>query len=122
MKTAIYVRVSTDDKAQDPRNQLRQRREFAVGINVEIAAGSALLEATLASGHAIGYKWDGNAECGTCHVFVHEGGKGLSKMRPLENARLDSIVGAGAKSRLACQALLKNEDVTVELLGFASGL
>lgn len=29
MKTAIYVRVSTDDKGQDPRNQLRQLREFA---------------------------------------------------------------------------------------------
>jgi len=92
------------------------------GVTVEVAAGSTLLEAVLASGHAIGHKCDGNAECGTCHIFVHEGRKGLSKMQPSENARLDSIVGVGSKSRLACQAMLKNEDVTVELLGFASGL
>jgi 2Fe-2S ferredoxin len=35
---------------------------------------------------------------------------------------LDSIVGVGAKSRLACQAkVLGTEPIKVELLGFASG-
>ena len=92
------------------------------GVTVEVAAGSTLLEAILTAGHTIGHKCDGNAECGTCHVFVHEGRKGLSKMHWAENAKLDSIVGVGAKSRLACQAVLKNEDITVELLGFTSGL
>jgi DNA invertase Pin-like site-specific DNA recombinase len=29
MKIAIYTRVSTDGKGQDPQNQLRQLREFA---------------------------------------------------------------------------------------------
>jgi 2Fe-2S ferredoxin len=92
------------------------------GVTVEVASGSSLLEAILAAGHAIGHKCDGNAECGTCHVFVHEGRKGLSKMQFAENAKLDGIVGVGSKSRLACQAMLKNEDITVELLGFASGM
>lgn len=92
------------------------------GITVEAVAGSSLLEAILSSGLAIGHKCDGNAECGTCHIFVHEGMKGLTKMHRSENERLDSIVGVGSKSRLACQAMLKGDDVTVELLGFASGL
>ena len=30
MKVAIYARVSTDDKGQDPLNQLMELREFAV--------------------------------------------------------------------------------------------
>ena len=30
MKCALYVRVSTDDKGQDPLNQLLQLREFAI--------------------------------------------------------------------------------------------
>lgn len=84
-------------------------------------AGSSLLEAILAAGERISHTCDGNVECGTCHVFVHEGRKGLTKMQRSENAKLDSIVGVGSKSRLACQAILGSEDVTVEVLSFASG-
>ena len=55
-------------------------------------------------------------------MFVTEGRKGLSKMTPVENAKLDTIIGVGSKSRLACQAsLLGTEAVTVELLGALSG-
>ena len=37
--------------------------------------------------------------------------------------RLDTIVGIGSKSRLACQAkILGTENVTIELLGFGSGV
>lgn len=91
------------------------------GKTIIAEAGSSLLEAILAAGERITHNCDGNVDCGTCHVFVHEGRKGLSKMQRSENAKLDSIVGVGSKSRLACQAMLGSEDVTVELLGFASG-
>jgi 2Fe-2S ferredoxin len=91
------------------------------GKTVDATLGASLLETILAAGERISHTCDGNVECGTCHVFVHEGRKGLSKMQRSENAKLDSIVGVGAKSRLACQALLGGEDVTVELLSFASG-
>ena len=30
MRVAIYARVSTDDKGQDPENQLRELRAWAV--------------------------------------------------------------------------------------------
>ncbi len=42
-------------------------------------------------------------------------------MQRAENDKLDTIVGVGSKSRLACQALFGADDVTVELLGFDSG-
>ena len=46
----------------------------------------------------------------------------MSKIQRLENERLDAIVGVGSKSRLACQAMIGEEDVVIELLGFSSGL
>jgi 2Fe-2S ferredoxin len=61
------------------------------------------------------------ADCGTCHVFVNEGRKTLSKPQRAENEKLDTVIGVGTKSRLACQAKLGEENVTVELLDFASG-
>ncbi|WP_363347059.1 2Fe-2S iron-sulfur cluster-binding protein [Methylocystis echinoides] len=91
------------------------------GKTVEAATGSRLLDAILAAGEKIISKCGGEAKCGQCHVFVTEGKKSLSKTTRVENEKLDTIVGVGSKSRLACQALLGAENVTVELLGFDSG-
>jgi 2Fe-2S ferredoxin len=91
------------------------------GKIVNVEAGESVLGAILAGGMPIAHRCDGNLECGTCHVFIHEGRKSLSKMQRSENAMLDTLVGVSSKSRLACQAILGGEDVTVELLGFASG-
>jgi 2Fe-2S ferredoxin len=92
------------------------------GLSAEIAAGTRLLDAIIAAGGQLISKCGGDAKCGACHVFVTEGRKGVSKLTPAENAKLDTIVGVGSKSRLACQAtLLGTEGVTVELLGALSG-
>ena len=88
---------------------------------VEAESGRTLLEVILEAGEKINHECDGNVDCGTCHVFVHEGKKSLSKVQRSENAKLDGIVGVGSKSRLACQALIGSENLTVELLGFSSG-
>lgn len=91
-------------------------------VITEVAAGTNLLQAILAAGGKIVSKCGGDAKCGACHVFVTDGRKGLSRLTPAENAKLDTIVGVGSKSRLACQAtLLGTESVTVELLGALSG-
>lgn len=91
------------------------------GKTIEAEQGSRLLDAIIAAGEQILSKCGGEAKCGSCHVFVQEGRKSLSKTARLENDKLDTIVGVGSKSRLACQALLGTENVTVELLGFESG-
>ena len=91
-------------------------------ITADVAEGTNLLQAILAAGGKLVSKCGGEAKCGACHVFVTEGRKGLSRMTPAENTRLDSIIGVSGKSRLACQAqVLGTEDVTVELLGALSG-
>lgn len=92
------------------------------GKTFEFAAGSSLLQAILDAGEQLVSKCGGKASCGACHVFVKEGRKGVSKLTPAENAKLDTLVGIGSKSRLACQVtLLGTEPVTVELLGALSG-
>ncbi len=92
------------------------------GKTVDMPAGTTLAAAITATGEPMVLKCEGKGECESCHVFVQEGRKSLSKIQRQENERLDSIVGVGSKSRLACQAHLGEEDVVVELLGFASGL
>lgn len=93
------------------------------GKTVDVAAGTSLLAAILAADESLSHKCEGQASCGTCHIFVQEGRKGLSKIAREENERLDAIVGVGSKSRLACQAkVLGTEAIKVELLGFGSGM
>jgi len=88
------------------------------GKSYEAAAGTSVLQALIAAGESVAHKCDGKAECGSCHVFVQEGRKTLSKIQRLENEKLDTLVGIGSKSRLACQAVLGEEPITVELLSF----
>jgi 2Fe-2S ferredoxin len=91
------------------------------GKTFEAEPGTSLLAAILAAGGALVSKCGGQASCGACHVFITEGRKGVSRMTPEENAKLDTLVGVGSKSRLACQVKLGTEPVTVELLGALSG-
>ena len=49
-------------------------------------------------------------------MAVPVGKKSLSKIQRVENEKLDGIVGIGSNSRLACQAILGEEAVTVQLL------
>jgi 2Fe-2S ferredoxin len=86
------------------------------GKTYQAAVGSSVLSALLASGETVAHKCKGKAECGSCHISVLEGRKSLSKIQRVENERLDATVGVGSKSRLACQAILGEEDVTIEVL------
>lgn len=86
------------------------------GTTVPSTEGMSILEAVLAAGVKMPHKCEGKAECGSCHIFVVEGRKTLSKTQRVENERLDAIVGVSSNSRLACQAKLGTENVTVELL------
>lgn len=94
-----------------------------MGKTIEVAEGMTILAALLGADIAINHKCDGQAKCGSCHIFVQEGRKGVSKVAREENEKLDTIVGVGSKSRLACQTkVLGTENIKIELLGFASGL
>ena len=42
-----------------------------------------------------------------------EGRKGINRLTPEENTKLDTLIGVSAKSRLACRVWLGNDPVTV---------
>jgi 2Fe-2S ferredoxin len=86
------------------------------GKTYEVAAGLSLLKALQSVDEPIVSKCGGEAKCDTCHVAVPVGRKSLSKIQRLENEKLDGIIGIGSNSRLACQAILGEEAVTVQLL------
>ncbi len=93
------------------------------GKTIEVGEGVTLLAALLGAEIGIPHKCEGKAQCGSCHIFVQEGRKGVTKIAREENERLDAIPGVGSKSRLACQTkVLGTENITIELLGFGSGL
>lgn len=85
------------------------------GKTYEVAAGTSILKALQAAGEPVTSKCGGEAKCESCHVIVSVGRKSLSKIQRAENAILDGIVGVSSGSRLACQAILGEEPVTVEL-------
>lgn len=91
------------------------------GRTIDAAPGTALLAAIIAAGEKLVSQCNGQARCGACHVYITEGRKALSRTTAAENAKLDTIVGVSSKSRLACQAVIGTEPVTVELLGALSG-
>jgi len=94
------------------------------GKTIEVSEGTTILAALLsAEVEGIQHKCEGQAKCGSCHIYLQEGRKGVSKIGKLENEKLDTIVGIGSKSRLACQAtVLGTENIKIELLSFGSGL
>jgi len=91
------------------------------GKTIPAPEGSRLLEVLKNSGESIPHKCDGQAQCGSCHIYVQEGRKSVSKIQRNEHEKLDSIIGVSSKSRLACQVILGAENISIELLGFSSG-
>lgn len=89
---------------------------------IDVAAGATVLQALLSEGIDAPHQCGGQATCGSCHVFVHEGRRSLSRIQKIENGKLDAMVGIGSKSRLACQAVIGGEDISIEFPGFSSGL
>ena len=71
------------------------------GKTYDVAAGTTIMKALLAAGETIAHKCEGEAKCGSCHIFVQEGRKTISRIQKLENEKLDTLVGVGSKSRLA---------------------
>lgn len=86
------------------------------GKTYDVPAGTTLLKALQDAGEPIVSKCGGEAKCESCHVFVTAGRKSLSKIQRAENEKLDGMVGVSSSSRLACQATLGSEPVTVQLL------
>jgi 2Fe-2S ferredoxin len=85
------------------------------GATVEAPAGTSICEALLEQGIEIEHACEMSCACTTCHVVVREGFGSLGEMDESEEDLLDRAWGLEPTSRLSCQAILSNEDVTIEI-------
>ena len=85
------------------------------GKTIEAPPGTSLCEAMLESGVEIEHACEMSCACTTCHVVVKEGFESLGEMDEAEEDLLDRAWGLAPTSRLSCQAILSDRDVTVEI-------
>ena len=85
------------------------------GTTVTAPSGTSICEALLEHHIAIEHACDQVCACTTCHVIVRAGGRSLSAIEEGEEDLLDRAWGLEPDSRLSCQAILGQQDVTVEI-------
>ncbi len=85
------------------------------GTEVRAAPGTSICEALLENGIAIEHACEMSCACTTCHVVVREGLNSLGELDETEEDLLDRAWGLEPNSRLSCQAILSQQDVTIEI-------
>jgi ferredoxin, 2Fe-2S len=79
------------------------------GLEVEVAIGTSILEASRLAEAPEGDACGGVCACSTCHVYVEIGGDLLSPALDDEEDILDKAFDVRMSSRLGCQARIKRE-------------
>jgi 2Fe-2S ferredoxin len=85
------------------------------GVTVQAERGTSICEALLDHGIEIEHACELSCACTTCHVVVREGFKSLGEMDEAEEDLLDRAWGLEPTSRLSCQAIVSDQDVTIEI-------
>ena len=86
-----------------------------LGAETSASAGTSICEALLENHIAIEHACDMSCACTTCHVVVRAGLASLNPAEEEEEDLLDRAWGLEPNSRLSCQTILAQQDVTVEI-------
>jgi 2Fe-2S ferredoxin len=86
-----------------------------LGAEIEVEPGVSLCDAMLLNGIEIEHACEKSCACTTCHVYVREGFDSLEEATEDEDDYLDKAWGLDMDSRLSCQALVGDEDLTIEI-------
>ena len=85
------------------------------GAEIEAERGKSLCDALLEHHIDIEHACEKQAACTTCHVLVRQGFDSLEPAEEKEEDMLDKAWGLEAQSRLSCQAIVKAEDLAIEI-------
>ncbi len=85
------------------------------GEVLEVEKGSNLCRVALRNGIEIEHACEMSCACTTCHVHIREGMESLSPPTDDEEDMLDKAWGLDPDSRLSCQVVVGDEDLTIEL-------
>ena len=86
-----------------------------VGATLRVAPGVSICEALLENDIPIEHACEMSAACTTCHVVVRQGFNTLNAPDEVEEDLLDRAWGLEPDSRLSCQAIVAQADLTVEI-------
>lgn len=85
------------------------------GEVIEAKSGDSICDTLLKNHIDIEHACDKVCACTTCHVIVREGFDSLPTSDDLEDDMLDKAWGLSPKSRLSCQSIIQNDDLTIEI-------
>lgn len=85
------------------------------GTVIEARPGISICDALLSHGIEIEHACEKSCACTTCHVVVREGFDSLNEAEEKEEDLLDKAWGLEPNSRLSCQAIVADEDLTVQI-------
>ena len=85
------------------------------GKTFEAKPGMSLLDNLLDQGIEVEHACEKSCACTTCHVIVRKGYDSLPDASEDEEDLLDRAWGLTPVSRLSCQAIVEDTDLTVEI-------
>ena len=85
------------------------------GAQISAPSGTSICEALLDNNIPIEHACDMSCACTTCQVLVRKGYESLNEADENEDDLLDRAWGLEPQSRLSCQAILAQQDLTVEI-------
>ena len=85
------------------------------GAVLEAAPGVTVCDTLLDNHIEIEHACEKSCACTTCHVIVRQGIESLNEAEEGEEDLLDRAWGLEPQSRLSCQAILAQTDLTVEI-------
>lgn len=85
------------------------------GAEFEAPAGTSVCRALLERHIEIEHACELSCACTTCHVIVREGFASLADASDDEEDLLDKAWGLTSQSRLSCQAIVRDADLTIEI-------
>ncbi len=108
--------VGRDRRIACPRITVLPHAEICPqGAEFESASGVSVADALLDHHVDIEHACGKVAACTTCHCIVRKGFSSLPPAEDNEEDLLDRAWGLTSVSRLSCQAIVQNEDLTIEI-------
>ena len=85
------------------------------GTLLKARNGVSICDSLLQNGIEIEHACEKSCACTTCHVIVRKGYQTLDEAEEKEEDMLDKAWGLEPQSRLSCQAIVKDDDLTIEI-------
>ena len=85
------------------------------GTEIQANVGDSICEALLDKGIEIEHACEMSCACTTCHCIVSKGYDSMEPPVEAEEDLLDRAWGLEPQSRLSCQAIVGQEDLTIEI-------